>query len=684
MDRVETRFIDREISWLDFNTRVLELAEDQSIPLLERVKFLAIFHSNLDEFYMVRVASLKQKLKSTGSAQFSSGFTVSELLDEIQERVRKLNERVHFLVKEDINPSLNHLGIKQVKWDSLSKSEKKHLTKKFQDEVLPVLTPLAVDSSHPFPHISGLSLNLGISVKSSRKGSQFIRLKVPSNIKRIIKVNEIDDSYILVEDLISEHLELLLPGSNIEDFYFFRVTRNQDLDLDEEDSEDLLSSLEEELLQRKFGAPVRLEVETGINKIILEKLISELEISESDVIVTNPPLDPTLGFEIYEFDMPSLKFPIFKNHVPAPLDSAIIEDYDEFFDLLKKQEILLHHPAHSFSGTVAKFIQYAARDPKVLAIKQTLYRTSGDSPIMHALIEAAELGKQVLAVIEIRARFDEIANVRWARRLEDAGAHVIYGMLNYKTHAKASLVVRKENQEIFTYVHMGTGNYHPKTARIYDDLGLMSAKRELGEDLIALFNQLSGLSSNVHFNRILVAPSDLRYSIVRKISREIDNCNKGLPCGIRMKMNSLLDEEIIDLLYLASDAGVSIDLVIRGMCSFRMSRVARNQNVRLVSILGRFLEHSRIYHFSNAGYEEYWIGSADIMSRNLDGRVEALVEIQDTAHKESLNSLLTAPFNSDFRRWVMSENDSWRFQHLDQDGNELADLQKSVLERGVV
>ena len=676
-----TNFIDRELSWIDFNTRVLELAEDQSLPLLERIKFLAIFHSNLDEFFMVRVSSLKRRIDRGDSVTLSSGFTSKELLREIHGKIKELTKRIQFLVEKDLQPQLKSHGIYQVQWDSLSQHEQESLTSRFCSEILPILTPLAVDSAHPFPHISGLSLNLGIIIKSNDIEHRFVRLKVPSNVPRLMLIEENDFSYILLEDLISEHLNLLLPGAEIEDFYFFRVTRNQDLNLDEEESEDLLSTMEEELLRRKFGVPVRLEVEAGIDTRILEKLVEELEIDQSDVFKYQPPLDQTIGYEIYELDLPYLKFQPFKSELPAQLDEIPFLDFDSFFTKIREQEILLHHPMNSFTGSVVRFIKSAAEDPKVLAIKQTLYRTSGDSPIMHALIEAAEAGKQVLAVIEIRARFDEQANVKWARKLEDSGVHVVYGMLNMKIHAKASLVIRREDEGIILYTHMGTGNYHPKTARFYDDIGIISADQSLGADLISFFNQLSGMSSEATYSRLLVAPKKLRIQLIEKIRRERDNHLAGKPSYIRWKVNSLLDEQIIEELYEAAKSGVKIDLIVRGICSFRMSVVARAQKVRVRSILGRFLEHSRIFYFHNDANPEIYIGSADIMQRNLDRRFETLVSIQNSQHKENLIQILNTSFSDDFRHWELQDDDKWRHVRNSGSGDLLDDFQEYYLER---
>ena len=682
MKSEQNLYIDRDLSWLDFNTRVLELAENQQLPPLERIKFLAIFSSNLDEFFMVRVASIKRKVEYGNKDLLISGLTPRELLTEIHYKVRLLQERVSYLVENDLKIRLDSEGIRRVSWDSLSDEEKAPLTKKFTNEIFPVLTPLASDPAHPFPHISGLSLNLGIIGRNS-DGSQeqFVRVKVPSNVSRMIRVNDIDYSYILVEDLIAEHLHLLLPGAAIEDIYFFRVTRNQDLDIDEDDAEDLLESLEEELSRRKFGAAVRMEIEQGVSHQLLDKLMEELEINQGEVFTLNPPLDLTYLFEMYGLDLPRLKDEPFRSVQPLPIDDIDRHDADAFFATIREGELLLHHPYQTFTSTVTRFVELAARDPKVLAIKQTLYRTSGDSPIMMALIEAAKSGKQVLAVIELRARFDEQANVRWAKKLEDAGAHVVYGVLGLKTHAKSSLVVRKEESGLTVYSHIGTGNYNPKTARIYDDLGIMSADQALGQDLLKLFNHLSGVHSESQYARLLVAPHGIRSSLVEKIERERKNHLDGLPSRIRWKVNSLVDNQMIDALVAAAKDGVPIEIIVRGACSLRLSRVSRYNNVKIRSILGRFLEHSRIYSFHNAGEPEFYIGSADIMERNLDRRVEALVRIDVESHKRDLTEILDLSTSDQFRMWEMVEDDTWQYKKIGLAGKALEDFQEHFIER---
>ena len=682
MKNGQKRFIDRDLSWLDFNTRVLELAENQKLPLLERAKFLAIYSSNLDEFFMVRVASLKRKIEFGNNDPLISGLTPRELLAEIHYRVRLLQERVTYLLDKDLRPLLANEGIKRVRWDSLSDEEKAPLTEKFTREIFPVLTPLASDPSHPFPHISGLSLNLGIIGRSAKSDEeQFVRVKVPSNVSRMVRTNDSDYSYILIEDLIAEHLHLLLPGASIKEIYFFRVTRNQDLDIDEDEADDLLESLEEELARRKFGAAVRMEVEEGVATRLLNKLTEELEITKTEVFQSTPPLDLTFLFEMYGLDLPHLKDHPLRSVRPHILNEIDRHDADAFFAAIRESEILLHHPYQTFTSTVTRFVELASQDPKVLAIKQTLYRTSGDSPIMHALIDAAKAGKQVLAVIELRARFDEQANVRWAKRLEDAGAHVVYGVLGLKTHAKASLVVRKEETGLTVYTHIGTGNYNPKTARIYDDLGIMSADPVLGQDLLQLFNQLSGVHSDAKYSRLLVAPQGIRSQLIAKIERERKNYQDGQPAQIRWKVNSLVDNQIIEALYAAAKDGVPIELIVRGTCSLRLSHIARHQNVKVRSILGRFLEHSRIYNFHNAGNQEFYIGSADIMERNLDRRIEALVKIEDERHKVALNEILDLSVSPRFRMWEMLEDDTWRYIKSGPEGKALEDFQEHFIER---
>jgi polyphosphate kinase len=675
--------IDREISWLSFNERVLELAEDESIPLLERVQFLTIFASNLDEFYMVRVASVLGKIETNPNLVNSAGYTPSELIDAISLRVRALTQRHANLFKNQIAPELKAHEIEIINWDELNDDERSYVSRIFSDRIFPVLTPLAVDPSHPFPYISGLSLNLAVIVKNPKSSEEyFARVKVPPILSRLVAVSPTPHSkrFLPLEELIAIHLQELFPGMLIQDHYTFRVTRNQDIELEEEDSEDLLNSLEQELARRRFGPPVRLEIEEGIDEHLLKTLCEELDINPANVLSLPAPLDLTDLTKIADLDLPKLKYPAFRSRTVAALREVDSEEPDLFFAAIRQGEILLHHPYESFTSSVVQFLQHAAQDPDVLAIKQTLYRTSGDSPIIEALIEAAEAGKQVLAVIEIRARFDEQANVRWARKLEAAGVHVVYGLMGLKTHAKISLVVRDEAQGLRLYCHMGTGNYNPKTARFYEDLGLLSADPVLTEDLTKLFNQLSGFAPHSTYSRLLVAPRTLRTGLLEKIANETAMAKAGRAAGIQMKLNSLLDEEFVEALYEASQAGVKVDLVIRGICSLKPGIPGLSENIQVRSILGRFLEHSRIYHFVNGGDNEYWIGSSDLMHRNLDRRVESLVRIERPAHKVSLQEIFDLSLSDETTSWHQSE-EKWLRVAKSASGEPLQDLQSLYIKR---
>jgi polyphosphate kinase len=568
-----------------------------------------------------------------------------------------------------------------VHWNELTQAERSYVGEIFDSQIFPVLTPLAVDPSHPFPYISGLSLSLAVIVKHPESGEEFFaRVKVPSVIARFISTQKsIKTRFIALEEIIAAHLTELFPGMIIVDHYAFRLTRNEDLDLEEEDSENILETMEQELLRRKFGPPVRLEVDSEIQDVLLDRLISELEITEREVIKYQGPLDLTGLNTLADLDRPDLHFPPFKSQMPTGL--VDIEDLgtDALFNLINQGEILLHHPYDSFSSSVVRFIEAAAIDPKVLAIKQTLYRTSGDSPIMEALIEAAQAGKQVLAVVEIRARFDELANVRWARKLEEAGVHVVYGLMGLKTHAKLSLVIRQEESGLNRYCHVGTGNYNPKTARLYEDLGLLSADPVLCDDLSRLFNQLSGFVSDIEFNRLIVAPKSLRKSLINKIDREIENAREGKPAHIRFKLNSLLDEQFVSALYRASQAGVKVEIVVRGICALKPGIVGLSENITVRAILGRFLEHSRVYHFHNAGKDEYWIGSADLMNRNLDRRIETLIGIQAQSHKEQINQLLSLYLSPEVKRWQMDSEGLWKRVLLSEANEELMDIQEYLI-----
>jgi polyphosphate kinase len=670
--RVEN-LTDREISWLAFNQRVLELAGDRNIPLLERVRFLTIFSSNLDEFYMVRVASVLRKIENNITTKNSAGLTPQELLAEISRVVRDLTAHQYRIFENEIRPPLNAEGIELITWSDLTSAEKEHLQELFRARIFPVLTPLAVDPSHPFPYISGLSLNLGVRViNPDTREKFFARVKVPPILTRLISTTEKSTRFIPLEDLIAHNLDQLFPGMEIGGHIVFRVTRNQDLEIDEDDSEDLLSSLEQELLLRRFGPPVRLEVETGVNQELLDMLMEELEIDPLNVIRSGHPVNLQDLTKIADLKIAGLHFPTFSSKTPRPLVGIDEEDHDVYFSALRQGEILLHHPYDSFTHSVVDFLNHAAVDPKVLAIKQTLYRTSGDSPIVAALIEAAESGKQVLAVIEIRARFDEQANVRWARKLEAAGVHVVYGLMGLKTHAKLSLVIRDEHSGIHRYAHIGTGNYNPKTARTYEDLGLLSADEGLTEDLTKLFNQLSGFAPQSTYSRLLVAPKSLRAALIEKIDREIVHARAGKAAQIRLKLNSILDEEFVEKFYEASAAGVKIDLLVRGICSVQAGVPGLSENITARSVLGRFLEHSRIFYFLNDGEEEYWIGSADLMHRNLDRRVECLVRIHNQSHIDQLKEILDIGLSDETQSWHLN-GQMWKRRSVSETGTLLLD-----------
>ena len=673
--------VDRELSWLAFNERVLELAEDVNIPLLERARFLSIFSSNLDDFFMIRVATLKRKLETGVTKVNTAGYSPTQLMTELSKKTQELIDRQSKCFHESIFPQLTNANIGIVKWEDLSPVEREVVDATFKSKIFPVLTPLAVDPSHPFPYISGLSLNLAVVVKNPESESElFARIKVPSNLPRFVETAKGDERrFIPLEQVITAHIGDLFPGMEILYYFTFRLTRNADLELEEEESEDLLATMEQELLRRKFGPPVRLEVDREIDHELLQTLMDELEVKEEDIIRYPEPLDLTGLNQIADIDRPDLKFPAFRSQVAWDLRDVDPDSVEEFFDAIRRREVMLHHPYESFTSSVVRFLESAAQDPKVLAIKQTLYRTSGDSPIVEALIEAAESGKQVLAVIEIRARFDEQANVRWARKLEDAGVHVVYGLVGFKTHAKLSLVVREEASGIRRYVHIGTGNYNPKTARLYEDFGILSSDPILGEDVNKLFNQLSGFAPQTSFERLLVAPRTLRSGLLAKIQNEIDNKKAGQPAGIRMKLNSIMDEEFIELLYLASNAGVKIELVVRGICALRPGVPGLSENITVRSILGRFLEHSRIFYFVNGGDEEVWIGSADLMHRNLDRRVESMVRIEQTDHKRMLFRALDSYLAPTSVRWEMESNGDWKRITKSAAGESLTDLHDQVI-----
>ena len=675
------RFLDRELSWLEFNQRVLELAEDKSLPLLERVHFLSIFASNLDEFFMVRVASLKRRIATGIAVQSASGLSPQEVLQRISDRTRDLQSRHAELFATEISQELRVNGIDVVQWSTLSDPEHDELHEYFTNQVFPVLTPLAVDPAHPFPYISGLSLNLAVALRNPKTDSEhFARVKVPSLLPRFVLVPGSESSYVPLEEIMGQFLGELFPGMEVTQHHIFRVTRNEDLEVDEDEGENLLVQLEKELLRRRFGPPVRLEVAEDIDSQILSLLQRELDISNTDVYHLPEPLDLTGLTAIAFLNRPELRF---EPHLITtnPYLEADENEAADIFAALREREVLVHHPYESFATSTQAFLEQAAEDPQVLAIKQTLYRTSGDSPVVDALIDAAEAGKQVLALVEIKARFDEKNNIAWARKLEAAGVHVVYGIVGLKTHCKLSLVIRQEGDQLRRYCHIGTGNYNPKTARYYEDLGLLTARESVGADLTQLFNQLSGFSTEPGYTSILTSPVGVREGLVERIQREITNKEDGKPAKIRMKLNSLVDEQIIDQLYFASMAGVPIEILVRGMCALKPGIQGLSENIKVVSVLGRYLEHSRVFFFENAGDPDVFIGSADMMHRNLDRRVESLVKITQSDQIKELNNLLELAVGGTVAIWELESSGIWRRDSKNQEGEALIDMQDEVMAR---
>ena len=682
----EDRYLNRELSWLDFNARVLALAADDSLPLLERAKFLAIFASNLDEFYMVRVAGLKRRDEMGLSVRSADGLTPREQLARIGEQTQRIATRHAAVFLDSVRPALAAEGIYIVTWSDLDQAERDQLSTYFTEQVFPVLTPLAVDPAHPFPFVSGLSLNLAVTVRQPEDGAKhFARVKVPDNVNRFVELQKRDGAngadgqsevrYLPLEELIAAFLPVLFPGMEIVEHHTFRITRNADYEMEEDRDEDLLQALERELARRRFGSPVRLEIADDMTESMLELLLRELDVNPGDVIEVSGLLDLSSLWQIYGVERPTLKDPTF---VPATNPAfADRETPRSIFATLREGDVLLHHPYDSFSTSVQRFIELAAADPNVLAIKQTLYRTSGDSPIVRALIAAAEAGKQVVAMVEIKARFDEQANIRWARELEQAGVHVVYGYVGLKTHCKTCLVVRREGSTIRRYCHVGTGNYNGKTARLYEDVGLLTASPDIGADLTDLLNSLTGYSRKVSYRNLLVAPHSIRAGIIERVDREIAAHREHGDGRIRMKMNALVDEQVIDALYRASQAGVQVQVVVRGICALRPGVEGFSEHISVRSILGQYLEHSRIIHFSHSN--EFWIGSADMMHRNLDRRVEVLVQVKDPKLTTYLDELFESALNPSTRCWELGEDGQWTA--LPQEGHTVRDHQVWLMER---
>ncbi|MBW4663778.1 MAG: polyphosphate kinase 1 [Chroococcus sp. CMT-3BRIN-NPC107] len=672
-------YFNRELSWLEFNYRVLQEACNENSPLLERLKFLAIFSSNLDEFFMVRVAALKQQVEAKVSKLSPDGLTAQEQLEAVSQRLRPLVAKQHQHFEQEIRPLLTQASIHILDYIDLNQEQRAYLQAYFEQQIFPVLTPLAVDPGHPFPHISNLSLNLAVVVKNPETDEElFARVKVPKVLPRFLPLPE-ELSFtpngvpakwagVPLEQAIAHNLESLFPGMNIQEYYPFRITRDSALELEEDEAEDLLEAIEQELRKRRVGgSTVRLEIQSQTPETVRRRLMRELEVRESDVYETEGLLGLGSLMSFLALPMPELKDRPWKSVIPPRLqklgsfNSPTPESDFDFFAAIREQDLLVHHPYHSFSSTVLRFINDASRDPEVLAIKMTLYRTSGDSPIVNALIAAAENGKQVAVLVELKARFDEENNIYWARRLERVGVHVVYGLTGLKTHSKVVMVVRQEGDRIRRYVHIGTGNYNPKTARLYTDMGLFSCREDLAADLTDLFNYLTGYSRQRSYRQLLVAPVNMRDRTVALIRREMEPTqDRSIPGRIIAKMNSLVDPQIIATLYEASRSGVQIDLIVRGMCCLRPQVPEISENIRVISIVGRFLEHSRIYYFHNQGEEEIYIGSADWMPRNLDRRVEAITPVKDPDLAKELQEILGITLADNCQAWELQSDGSYK------------------------
>ncbi|MGB6057796.1 MAG: polyphosphate kinase 1 [Microthrixaceae bacterium] len=676
-----SRYLNRELSWLDFNSRVLALAQDPATPLLERVRFLAIFSQNLDEFFQVRVASIKDRIAAGVRTRSADGRTAPQQLRAVIDRVRELSRIADETFLGPVCNALAECGIRFSTWDQLDDEDRKWLTDEFHRRIFPVLTPLAVDPGHPFPYISALSLNLGVVVSDPALGDRrFARVKVPPLLPRFVVLPD-GERFVALEQVIAAHLDDLFPGMMVEDSITFRVTRNADLTVEDEEADDLLAAVEMELRRRRFGKAVRLEIEDDVSEESLELIQGELELDDDDVFPHSAPIDLGGLHAVASMDRDDLKYPPF---VPVTQRRLVIDDEDDardIFTVVGEGDVLVHHPYDSFVSSVEEFIHQAAVDPKVLTIKLTLYRTSGDSPIVASLIRAAEEGKQVAALVELKARFDEERNIEWARRLEEAGVHVVYGLMGLKTHTKTCLVVREEGNGIRRYCHIGTGNYNSRTAHLYEDLGLITADPEIGADLSQLFNYLTGYARNVSYNRLLVAPHSLRQALVSLIRNESES---GPGAGaITMKMNSLVDPEMIDELYAASADGVRVDLIVRGICCLRPQVPGLSENITVRSIVGRYLEHSRVYRFANGrgpGEPVHYIGSADLMPRNLDRRVEAVVPVDDPQLSDRIDSMLAVNMSDDSLAWTLVDS-TWREVVRKDTVETHIELQRQALER---
>jgi polyphosphate kinase len=672
------RYLDREDSWLRFGQRVLELAEDPNIPLLERVRFCAIFASALDEFFGVRIAGRMRRMATGLPVENASGAPAEQILENALQLAGDLSVRHSRCFTDMLQPALASEGIEILRWKELVPDEQSRLATLFRERIYPVLTPLVVDPAHPFPFISGLTLSLAVTMADPDTGqTMFARVKVPPLLPRLLSVAP--NRFVPLEDVMAAHLGDLFVGLEILEYHVFRVTRISDLEIDEDVTENLMKSLERELMRRRFEPAVRLEVEESISDDVLDRLVTELGVDTRAVYRLPGPLDLSGLSSIADLDIRHLKYPKF-----VPSEAALPQEAGgNVFKVLTERDVLVHHPYDSFTASVQRFIVAAAADPRVLAIKQTLYRTSGDSEIVDALIDAAEAGKQVVVVVELKARGDERANIAWARKLEQAGCHVVWGFLGLKTHCKMALVVREDaDGSLRRFCHIGTGNYHPKTARLYEDFGLLTADRTVGEDITDLFNHLTGFSRRTDYSRLLVAPARMRSGLIERIDAQARLQREGQPARIQFKCNALIDEATIDALYRASMAGVPIDLWVRGICSIRPGVPGMSETVRVRSVVGRFLEHSRIYAFGTGTEEspgEVWIGSADLMHRNLDRRVELFIRVTNEAYRAELRELIDLAMDPRIASWWLEPDGTWTRHHLDDSGAPLTDIQDLLI-----
>ncbi|MGA7435142.1 MAG: polyphosphate kinase 1 [Solirubrobacterales bacterium] len=677
----QSLYFNRELSWLDFNQRVLELAEDESVPLLERVKFCAIYASNLDEFFMVRVAGLWDQVDAGIDARGPDGLSPREQIQAIRSRSLELDRRLRDCFDGDLRPQLKDHGIKVARLDSLTKKEHKEVARCFKEQVFPTLTPLVIGLGRPFPYISNLSLSLAVLLKDPETATQVLaRIKVPKELLgRFIEVGS-DDRNVLVplEDVIADNLEMLFPGVDVIDYGYFRVTRDADFNVSDE-ADDLLEAVQEEVRRRRFGEVVRLEVSSHMDPTLKETLVDVLRLQENEVFEISGLLDLKDLWDVVKIPGHSELRDEPWNPVTQPRLQGEDGNPVDIFGAIRQNDVLVHHPYDSFTTSVERFIAQATRDPDVLAIKQTVYRTSDDSPLVQALIRASERGKQVVCMLELKARFDEEANIEWAKRLEEVGVHVVYGIPGLKTHIKALLVVRREGNRVRNYVHIGTGNYHSKTARLYTDFGLFTADEEIGADVAEMFNVLTGYAKPIKYRRVLVSPDTMRSSILTEIEKTIEAHLEGREARISLKMNSLVDQRCIEALYEASMAGVKVEINVRGICCLRPGVPGVSENIRVISIVSSFLEHSRVYAFQRGEESTVLMGSADLMPRNLDSRVELVTPIDDETARDQVLDVLERCFADNTNSWVLDSSGNW--SRLQPEGGERRNVQEELRER---